>query len=165
MVGCVRDALLDIDELAQRMIAVVSLLSPINDQIGPFCSSEQVARLLGISRQAVNGRVKRGAILALRTADGVWVYPAFQFDGRRLLTGFTYVFAELRQHEVNRWAVAAWLVSPTAALDGTSPLEVLRAGKNSSAICQLARDALKRCINNQFPVRHALCVCACSTRH
>ena len=160
VVSRVRDALLDIeahykergrsvaelgiDELAQRMAAVVPLPSPVNDQIGPFYRSEQVARLLDISRQAVNERVKRSAILALRTADGMWVYPAFQFDGRRLLAGLADVLAELRQKDVDRWAVAAWLVSPTAALDAASPLEAIRTGGNLEAVRQLARDALRR---------------------
>lgn len=135
---------LGIDELAKRMAAVIPLPSPVNDQIGPFYRSEQVARLLGVSRQAVNERAKRGSILAMHTADGLLVYPTFQFDGRRILAGLTEVLAELRQQEVDRWAVAAWLVSPTAALDGATPLDAIRAGDRLQAVRQLARDALRR---------------------
>lgn len=38
-------------------------------------------RVLGIpTKQALGDRRKRGTLLAARTSDGVWVYPAFQFD-------------------------------------------------------------------------------------
>ncbi len=135
---------LGVEELAARMAAVVPLPSPVNDQIGPFYRTEQVARLLGVSRQAVHDRAKRGAILVLRTADDVSVYPTFQFEGRRLVSGLRAVLTELHREDVDRWAVAAWLVSPTAALGGASPLETIRAGGDLGAVRDLARDARRR---------------------
>jgi len=133
---------LGLEELAERMAAVVPLPSPVNDRIGPFYRGEQVARLLGVTRQAVHERAKKENLLALRTADDAWVYPTFQFDGRRIVAGLPAVLAALKG--ADRWAVAAWLVSPTAALGGKTPLEVVRASREPQAVSDLARDALRR---------------------
>jgi hypothetical protein len=135
---------LGVDTLAERMAAVVPLPSPVNEQIGPFYRGDQVARLLGVSRQAVHERAKKGALLALRTADGAWVYPTFQFDGRRLVAGLGELLAVFKRADVDRWAVAAWLASPTAALQGGSPLDAVHAGVDAGALAALARDALHR---------------------
>ena len=137
---------LGIEELADRMTAVVPLPSPVNEKIGPFYRSEQVARILGVSRQAVNERVRKHAILALRTTDETLVYPTFQFDGRQLLPGLKSVLAEFRHKDIDRWAVAGWLVSPTAALADASPLDVVQTGADLEGVRQLARDTLGRWI-------------------
>lgn len=135
---------LGVEALAERMAAVVPVPSPVNERIGPFYRGDQVARLFGVSRQAVHERTKRGALLALRTADGALVYPVCQFDGRRLVNGLAEVLSELRDTDVDRWAVAAWLVSPTAALGGRSPIEALREDGDSRPVIDLARDASLR---------------------
>jgi hypothetical protein len=68
------------DELAERMLAVVPTPSPWDEIVGPVYRTAQVATVLGgVSRQAVADRRARGRLLGLRTSDGVWVYPAFQF--------------------------------------------------------------------------------------
>jgi hypothetical protein len=76
------------------MAAAMPMPSPVNDQIGPFYRSEQVAKLLRVSRQAVRARAKKGSLLALRMADEVWVYPTFQFKSCRMITGLQEVLAE-----------------------------------------------------------------------
>ncbi|HYZ99081.1 MAG TPA: hypothetical protein VE575_10055, partial [Acidimicrobiales bacterium] len=67
----------DPDELAARMLAAVPQPSPWQE-LGPFYTTSGLARLLSVSRQAIEERRRRRTILALRTADRVWVYPAFQ---------------------------------------------------------------------------------------
>lgn len=135
---------LGVEQLAERMVATVPLPSPANERIGPFYRGEQVAKLLHISRQAVHERAKTGSLLALRTADDLWVYPTFQFKGRGIIPGLQEVLAEFRQAQPDRWAVAAWLVSPTAALNGLSPLETLRSTRKLAAVIGLAQDAVLR---------------------
>src|SRR5918994_7447941 len=72
----------DPDELAARMLATVPEPSPWRE-LGPFYSTAGLAPGLGgVSRQAIEGRRRRRTILALRTADAAWVYPAFQLDDR-----------------------------------------------------------------------------------
>ena len=137
---------LGLEKLAHRIAAVVPVPSPVNELIGPFYRSDQVSLLLGITRQAVHERIRKGGLLAARTADGVWVYPTFQFDGRRLLEGLKTVLKEFDLDEVDRWAVAAWWVSPSAGLNAQSPspLEWLRSGGDLARIRALARDANRR---------------------
>jgi hypothetical protein len=132
------------EQLAERMVAAVPLPSPVNDGIGPFYRGEQVAKLLQISRQAVHERAKKGSLLALRTADDLWVYPTFQFKGRSIISGLQEVLAEFRQAQPDRWAIAGWLVSPTAALAGQSPLDALRSNGELAPVIALAQDAVLR---------------------
>ena len=69
---------------------------------GPFYSTAGLARVLGgVSRQAIEERRRRRTVLALRTADDAWVYPAFQLD------------------EHNR-VMRAWPTSSTASIPAPS---------------------------------------------
>ncbi len=95
--------------------------------MGPFYDTAAVAGVLGVSVSAVRGRRARGSLLALRTASGSWVYPAWQFDHGRVLPGLGPVLRVLSDG-VSGWTVAAWLRSPEAELDGRTPLEVLAGG-------------------------------------
>jgi hypothetical protein len=95
------------------------------DLLGPFYSSSGVARLLGIpTKQALDDRRRRGTVLAARTADGMWVYPAFQFDPvtRRVRAGLVPVLAALKT--APRWGAALWLRTPHPDLEDRAPEEV-----------------------------------------
>lgn len=112
-------------DAAQR---VLDTASSWVEHLGSFYDSEGVAKLLSrtgtpISRQAVH---KRRGLLALTTGSGQVVYPAFQFDGRRLVPGLAAVLDSLPETLVSRWTVASWLVSPEAELEGARPIDVLR---------------------------------------
>lgn len=96
-------------------------------KLGAFYDTEGVRSLLAregepITRQAVS---KRKGLLVLTTGSGRVVYPAFQFDGRRLIDGLDKVLAALPEDLISRWTVASWLASPEAALDGERPIDVL----------------------------------------
>src|SRR3972149_5274841 len=54
---------LGIDEVARRMTSAVPAPSPVNDEIGPFYRTDQVVSLLGITRQAVNERLRQRSLL------------------------------------------------------------------------------------------------------
>jgi hypothetical protein len=84
-----------------------------NERIGPFLTRATVAALLGISRQAV---AMRRDLLAIPTGDG-WAYPAWRFTGRRPPERVDEVFQALPTGR-EPLLVAAWLVTPTRALDG-----------------------------------------------
>lgn len=105
-------------------------------QLGPAYRQADVAALLGKSKQAVS---RDRHLLALRTRGGAIVYPAFQFDGRRLLPGLGTVVTTLVPVAASPWTVASWLTSGSASLDGRRPLDVLREGE--VAAVQRAADA------------------------
>lgn len=133
------------EALAERMVATLPAPSPWAE-LGPFYSTNRVAKLLGgVSRQAIADRRKRGTLLALRTADDIWVYPEFQFDEHhKVLPGLPEVVRILRGSELDDWTLAGWLSSPMHALDRRSPVEWLRQGEALEPLLTLARDAARR---------------------
>ena len=133
------------EELAERMVATVPEPSPWGE-LGPFYSTRKIAKLLGgVSRQAIADRRKRGTLLGLRTADGVWVYPNFQLDDHhRVLSGLPEVLRILRASEVDEWTLASWLTSPMRSLEDRSPIDWLRQGGDRETLLTLVRDAARR---------------------
>jgi hypothetical protein len=140
------DALGDADSLAARMLAAVPEPSPWAE-LGPFYSTAGLARVLGgVSRQAIEERRRRRTILALRTADGVWVYPAFQLDGRnRVVPGLGDVLARFRpQTPDDEWMVAAFVAASQPDLGGRTIPEHLAAGGEVADVLALADERAER---------------------
>jgi hypothetical protein len=140
------DALGDADSLAARMLAAVPEPSPWAE-LGPFYSTAGIARVLGgVSRQAVEERRRRRTILALRTADDVWVYPAFQLDGRnRVVRGLAEVLARFRPATVDdEWMVAAFVAAPQAQLGGGTIVHHLADGGDLADVVALADERAER---------------------
>lgn len=101
------------------------------EQIGPAYTATQVAKLLGVSRQAVG---QRRGLLRLEQRDGRVAYPVFQFDGAAVLSGLSEVVVELTPAVATQWTIASWLTSPNAELDDLPPHEVLRRGERSRVL-------------------------------
>ncbi len=116
-------------EIAARMLAAVPARSGWN-ALGPFYSTTGVARILGgISRQAVEDRRRRHRLIALRTADGAWVYPLFQFDrANRPIPAVVDAHRRLTAGRIDPWTAASALLGPQPELGGRSILEHLAAG-------------------------------------
>lgn len=131
------------DELVDRMLAVVPNRSPWNG-LGPFYSTRAVAQVLGgITRQAIEDRRRRHRIVALRTADGGWVYPAFQFgDDNRIVPGLPKVLATLSKTGLSDWTVASMLVARQPELGRRSIVEHLRDGRPLEPVLALCRAAV-----------------------
>jgi hypothetical protein len=134
------------DVLAARMIGAVPQPSPWAE-LGPFYSTTGIARVLGgVTRQAVEERRRRRTILALRTADGVWVYPAFQLDGRnRVVRGLADVLVRFRPETPDdEWMVASFLAAPQPALSGRTVVDHLRDGGDLADAIALADERAER---------------------
>lgn len=133
-------------ELAERMVAIVPRPSRWDDLLGPFYGPAQVAEVLGgISRQAVAERRQRHTLLGLKTADGHWVYPVFQFDERNAVrAGLADLLQVLAASGVDDWSLAGWLVSPLRSLDGRTPIEWLRQKGDLATLLEVGRDAARR---------------------
>jgi len=131
------------------MLATVPTASRWDDLLGPFYSTAKLEKLWGgISRQAIADRRKRGTVLGLKTADGVVVYPVFQFDEKnRILPGLPEVLQCFRGVPVDDWTLAGWLVSPLRLLEGRSVVDWLRRGGELEPVLTLARDAARRFSN------------------
>lgn len=114
--------------------------------LGPSLTTMQVAELLGVgSRQAVHDRVRRRRLLALPTAERDLAYPAFQFSE----TGEPYaeiglVLDAFADAVLSPHTVASWLVTPQAALAGSTPIEWIRDGRQPEPLVTTARRGAAR---------------------
>jgi hypothetical protein len=99
----------------------------------------------GVSRQAIADRQEQRTLLGLKTADGVMVYPTFQFNDRnQFLPELAEILQAFRGSDVDEWTQAGWLVSPSQSLCGQSAIEWLRTGGDLASVLTLARDAARR---------------------
>ncbi len=102
---------------------------------GPL-TVEQVARCLGITRQAVDKRRRTGRLIYLSTGRRGYAYPAWQLQAAGVLPGLESAISELSVRDP--WAQAAFFLSGDPRLDGETPLEALRRG-NVEAVRHAAR--------------------------
>jgi hypothetical protein len=94
--------------------------------IGPAYTTDQVSKLLRVSRQAVE---QRDGLLRLEQRDGTIVYPVFQFDGSTVLPGIQQVVVMLTPAAADSWTIASWLLSPNPELAERRPCDELRRGE------------------------------------
>jgi hypothetical protein len=90
---------------------------------------DQVRTILrGVSRQAIEKRVREGSILAVPGPSNRRRYPAIQFmpDGS-VAKGLRAVREALPSH--NPWLVLNFLVNPDPRLNRRRPIDLLRAGE------------------------------------
>lgn len=88
----------------------------------------QVQMLLnGVSRQALEKRVKEGSLLAVPGPSNRRRYPTFQFTRDGIVPGLKRVQEALPTR--NAWAVLNFFVRPDDRLGGRKPMEVLRQGE------------------------------------
>ena len=84
-----------------------------------------VAKRMGVTPATVEQLRSIGRLLAVPVEHG-FAYPAWQFDGRGMLSGLPTVLKALSGYDA--WAQLAFLLTPHSRLDGRRPLDVLREG-------------------------------------
>ncbi len=90
-------------------------------------SSDEVRRLVGRSRPTINKMAKDGLLLAVPDGRSLR-FPRWQFDGRTadgIVAGLHRVLAVM---DASAFRKAAWFISENPALDGQTPVAVLRNG-------------------------------------
>jgi hypothetical protein len=124
----------DVEELADRMMAALPTVHVLDQPLGPFYDTSGLVAWLGISRQALFDRVRRGTVLACRTADGHLVYPSLQF-GRHgtVRPGVLEAVGAFGRQGTDGWSVGAWLTTPSAVFDGHSAVDYLVVHRSSAA--------------------------------
>ena len=91
---------------------------------GDYAGAREVAELVGISRQAVQGRRMRGDMIGFFHGRRDALFPREQFDERgRVVPGIGGVLAVF---DGDGWEAWSWLKRPCAALDGARPIDRLR---------------------------------------
>ncbi len=100
-------------------------------------SVDQVAALLGTSRQTPHDRAKARTLLAV--ADGGrWRFPPWQFDANGPHGVIEGLPAVLRALRIGALAAVRWLTRPSAVLDKRTPLAALRAGEVDRVVAEAA---------------------------
>lgn len=130
----------DPDAVADRLALLVPLVQSGNQMaelVGPFYDTAGMRTLLGSTRQAIHDRMVRGTLLGVRTAEGQWIYPTFQFDGSLPRRELADLLKALRGGP--RWSVAVWLRTPDEELDDLSPEQWLSKGGDRDVVLRLAR--------------------------
>lgn len=119
-----------IDPLAEAMARGAAVEEELLREAGGALGVRKVARALGVSRQAVDKRRRRGTLLAVPAA-GEYRYPACQFTEDGVLAGLAEVLASFQVDDP--WTRLSVLLAPALALDGRSALDALRAGDAAGA--------------------------------
>ena len=99
---------------------------------GGGLTSSQVASALGITRQAVDKRRSRRALLAVPNGSGEYVYPACQFTSDGVINGLEEVLRAFRIR--SPWTQLSVLLASAPALGGKTLLEALKSGALEKAI-------------------------------
>jgi nucleoid DNA-binding protein len=100
--------------------------SDLRDSGGAF-TLQDVEKLLGISRQAIDKKVRDDALLAVPGPHNHRRYPVVQFTGDGILPGLEDVLKSLPS--ANGWFRLNFLIRPDARLGGRRPVDLLKENK------------------------------------
>jgi hypothetical protein len=111
------------DPLAPARVRGLGMQARILSAEGGTCTAEQLAGMLGMTRQGVDKRRTKGRLIALDLGRRGYAYPIWQVG----LAGLEDVLAELA--DVDAWSQATFMLTPNAWLEGETPLALLRRGE------------------------------------
>lgn len=120
------------DKLARAHIRGLGARQQLAEAEGGSWSSDDVARLLGISKTAVLKRLAAGRLLAWREERlKAARFPRWQFDEHgQVLNGLEEVLRILNQNQrLDPWAKVLFFLHEKPSLGGRRPLDLLREGK------------------------------------
>ncbi|MGO9094615.1 MAG: hypothetical protein ACLQGV_05275 [Bryobacteraceae bacterium] len=115
------------DPLANAFLRGIQARTKLIQENGGVFSTEQVARYLDITPQAVTKRRHSRQLLGLTFRKRGCMYPAWQFIQSGTVAGLYEVLTALAEHD--EWMQNAFFITPNSRLAGCRPLEYLRDGK------------------------------------
>jgi hypothetical protein len=120
------------DPLAAAKFRGLERKRQLVEAAGGALSAQDVAELLGITRQAVDKRRSQNQLIALTQGRRGYIYPSFQFEDANTLLGLGDVLEELKSFDP--WMQLAFFVNSNDRLSGKAPAVALRAGKQSEVL-------------------------------
>lgn len=111
--------------------------------LGPLLSAGQVRELLGVSRQRVDELLRAKRLIGVRERSGRRRYPLFQFDDGRPIGPLVEAFYTVTPG-LDEWSAASWCTHADPALDGLSPAQWARSGKDPERLALIARQDARR---------------------
>ncbi|MGA9914570.1 MAG: hypothetical protein WBR17_18790 [Paraburkholderia sp.] len=115
------------DPLATARLRGVERQQSLVEKSGGMLKGEKAAKVLGISRQAVDKRRRQNRLIGLTQGRRGYAYPIWQFEGGKTLANLETVLDRLRDHDP--WMQLTFFLNANDRLEGSSPLEMLRCGK------------------------------------
>jgi hypothetical protein len=120
------ETLVQEDPLASARVRGLRARERLLTEEGGTLRAAEVARHLGLTRQAVNRRRQKGTLLALDAGRYGYLYPAWQFGPTGTLRGLDTVLEALSH--LDPWTRHAFMLGANARLGGRRPIDLLRAG-------------------------------------
>jgi hypothetical protein len=130
--GEILEDLRSVEPLAPAFLRGIEARNQLLNENGGTLTAEEVAGILGITRQAVEKRRSSGTLLGLTTAAHGYRYPSWQFIQSGVVPGLEDVLRALALFDP--WMQAAFFVSGNPRLENTSPLEALKAGRLTAVL-------------------------------
>jgi hypothetical protein len=125
-----------VDPFVEMMARGAAVKQDLMRSAGGALASSQVASALGITRQAVDKRRSRRALLAVPSGSGDYLYPACQFTSTGVISGLEKVLQAF--HVRSPWTQLSALLAPAPGLGGKTMLEALQAGDVEKALAVAA---------------------------
>ena len=121
-----------VDPFVEAMARGAAVKQELVASAGGGLTSSQVAAALGITRQAVDKRRSRRALLAVPNGSGEYVYPACQFTPEGVIPGLPDVLQAFPVR--SPWTQLSALLAAAPALRGKTILEALKSDDAVRAI-------------------------------
>ena len=111
-------------------------------ELGGTLKVNDVADILGITRQAINIRVKKNKLLAFKQ-NGDFIFPKFQFTDNGLITGFEDIMAGFEEdtHPILRLGVLKSPINVNNEGLQKTPIQIMQDGAKNSELSLAIRAA------------------------
>lgn len=133
----------DAEALGSKMVAMVprSAGGQLGRIIGPVYSTKALMTMWGITRQGVSKRVREGRLFVL-TVQGRTLFPAFQFNGKRVREDVLRI-ADILRVSADAFTIAQWMRTPLVEAGDRTPIELLDADE-TGLVDNLAKRSASR---------------------
>jgi hypothetical protein len=131
-IGALQPEYTALDPWAEFLAKGVIVKQELLRQAGGAYTTGQVAEMLGISRQAVQQRARRGTLLALTGGTTERYYPAIQFGENGTVEGLEEVLAAFTI--TDPWTRLSVLLDTDDLLGGKRVIDALRVGRQEEVL-------------------------------
>jgi len=123
-------------EEGRRRLLAYATPRPIESWAGPVAGAGEIEASLGVPRSTLSKWQQRKAVIGLLRGERKLAYPLEQFVDGRPLEGI----AEVLHMTPDARSAWLWLRQGHGALEGRTPLELLKAGRKADVVKVAERD-------------------------